>query len=365
MDVSGLVLLDLNGVHYMGTQEGEILVSTPRTQVLFPPGFPEPANPLAEIDISVAHMKSFLKLNATRLLNENANMSLEVALYISFLRLLAVKYGLISPAFLPANFNVDYTDAVRVSNNQRDAILGLPNAVTDAQIALALTAQAKDKLRLLFTDRVCLVAFVFRARAHHYYPDLQELYMRVWRKCRHNDADMLISHQDQAVTAFHGIYPAILDQFWVDAVANDRCNGALSKRIDVAPAGTAGPNVLSVGIADIQMVAPGFRERVQGQIRYLEECMTFLRAHRWNGSVNARYYGAQKRIFDEKRLGAIAATIYAAVNALADNAPIRDSPALQRIASNAPVTGAVLGRAIGQIATRPEIVDSLLIAPNE
>jgi hypothetical protein len=164
-----------------------------------------------------------------------------------------------------------------------------------------------------------------------------------------------------ARNAFHAIYPIVLDRFWVQSVQNGRVNGALAKRLDVAPAGFAGPYVLWQGLQDLLMIAPGIKGRIEEAYRYLEQQIAWASNHRYNGSVNARYYNAQRGDLNEKRLGAVAATISAAIDNLTEDAPIGKSPALKRIATNAPITGAVLGKAIGQIAQRPEVVNTLMI----
>lgn len=73
-------------------------------------------------------------------------------------------------------------------------------------------------------------------------------------------------------------------------------------------------------------------------------------------SVNARYYGQQRVIIDEKRFGALAAIILAAIRSFSDDHPMAESSALQRVAALAPMTGAVIVKAIKKVGTSDRMV---------
>lgn len=356
-----VVLADLNGDHYLGLQEGEILVNTPANTYIFPTNFPSAVNPLTDVVMSQAEADLFVQVNDGYLramqVNGVARFTPLQASIIAYHRLLAVKHGLVSPQFLPQNFFVDYTEAFIADN----AFIAAFPLDTINVISARLTAQIQLDISKTFVDRVALVAFVFRARGHHYMSQYEELYNRVWGKCRYQNEVLHISFQHMATVALHAIFPNILDNFWINEVNAMHVNGSLAKRVDVAPAGSAGPYVLKQGVEDLAMIAPGIRDRLQEALHYLDEILTKLAQHRFAGSVNARYYGANKVPFDEKRLSSIAATVLAAINNLTDDAPLGKSPALQRIANNAPITGSVLGRAIGNISQRPEVVNALLV----
>jgi hypothetical protein len=359
--MAAITLEDLNGKHYLGTQEGELLQKQSKYRVLIPEDMETADNPLEEIDIAEDDAIKFIRINASDLLIQGVTATVNEAISIAVHRLLAIKHGLISDKFVPANFHVDYNDAERLTAPEVVNIMGDVKAVTTGDVSNYATKQVKDDIFSTFFDRVCLVAFVFRARGHHYTDDYQDLYERVWTKCRYHVNQLRISFRNMATYALHGIYPIILDNFWLQCKDKGHCNGALSKRIDTAPAGAAGPYVLDQGIRDLVMIAPGIKDRLDEAFIYLNGILNRLREHRFNGSVNHRYYGADRITFDEKRMSAIAATIVAALDNLTEDSPLGKSPALRRIANNAPITGAVLGRAIGNIANRPEVVDTLLI----
>jgi hypothetical protein len=361
MAQAALSVEDINGPNYLGLEEGETLAREHINICVFPHGFPVAANPLDTPDISVEQGLTFLRVNVSAIKAADANVGDAEAVYIAYHRLLAAHAGLVSPTFRPQDFHVDYTEARQLTDAETVAELALPITPSAVQVRDRLGAANRSRIRKTFTDRVCLVAYVFRARAHHWQISLEELYARVWGKTRHAMSDVVIGFMHLARTALHCVYPVILDRFWTTAVQQGRCNGALAKRVDCAPAGWAGPAVLWQGLQDLLMVAPGLRNRINDAYQYLEAQMTWKEGHRWNGSVNARYYGASRGDLNEKRLGAIAATISAAVDNLTEDAPIGKSPALKRIATNAPITGAVLGRAIGQISQRPEVVNTLMV----
>jgi hypothetical protein len=357
MSTALVSLNDLNGKHYLGTQEGEILIAHPKNVYLIPEALVTASNPLEEVKVTEDEANSFLLVNVNNMLD--AGVSIDEASIIALHRLFAVKHGLVSDLFQPNAFSVEYREVIKITVDIENSI---NNKRKDLKpIRDVLTKDIIHDVSTTFYDRVCLVAFVFRARGHHYLPDYQQLYSRVWNKCRYATNQLHISFLNLATLAFHAIFPIVLDQFWTEAVINMNCNGALSKRYDVAPAGSAGPYVLHQGILDIEMVAPGLGNKLKDAYLYLNQVLDDLRKHRFNGSVNARYYAAQRVAFDEKRVSAIAATIYAALNSLTDNAPLADSPALQRIANNAPITGAILGKAIRSLSERPEVVNVLLL----
>jgi hypothetical protein len=353
---------DLNGDHYLGLQEGETLVRTDANVYVFPFDFPSAQEPQENVSISVAEMKAFCYCNYNYLksIQESGQVLYNDhdAAIITLHRMLAVKHGLVSPHFRPADNYVDYSEAWQLDEEQTSKL------ILDVDFNSKVTVEEKKHLMASFVDRVSLVAFVFRARGHHYMDTYDELYTRVWQKCRYNLGHLHITFKNLATAALHAIFPCILDAFWVEEVSRSHVNGAIAKRMDCAVAGMAGPNVLKQGITDILMVAPGLEGRFQEPLVYLDEVLVKLAAHRFAGSVNSRYYGAPKVRFDEKRLSAIAAIISAALDALTEDAPLAKSAALKRIANNAPITGAVLGRAIAVLPNRPEVINNLLIAPD-
>lgn len=351
---------DLNGDHYLGSQEGESLVFNKAYGFMFPFGCPCATNPFEKVTLPKNDVIAFIEVNATYLKHVMPNLTVGDIAVIVWHRLLAVNEGLVSPKFIPANYYVDYTDCVQMDDKSTKERDQAPSFIGHGAIIAALSAQTRKDIKETFVDRVCMIAYVFRARGHHYIDQYQDLYVRLWDKCRYKPDTLHITYQNMATVALHAIFPIVLDNFWRDMCLASKVNGALVKRFDSAPAGMAGPAVLKQGVEDLMMIAPGIKDRLSDAMAYLTELYNKMAQNRWNGSVNCRYYGAVRIAVDEKRLSAIAATVFAASSNLAPEAQINGSKALKRIATNAPITGAVLGRAIGQIANREEVIFPLL-----
>jgi len=83
--------------------------------------------------------------------------------------------------------------------------------------------------------------------------------------------------------------------------------------------------------------------------------------HRFNGSINARYYGALRIPVDEKKISAIAAVIYAAHRELVADSELLKSPSLERLAKQAPLTGSIIAKSIKKLSERETAVDALAI----
>lgn len=360
-----LILDDINGDPFLGLMEGEDLIEMPANVYLIPHGVPQANAPLEKVALTVDQAMSIIIFNAFA--SKTAEIRDDQAWMIGYSRMLAIRHGLVSTKFLPGDFKVNYSevsqltaeDSVKISDRATKA------GFTFATLAEGLSDNVKKELRKSFVDRVCMVAFVFRARGHHWTVDYDALYARVWGRTRIDQSWLHLPWKLIAINCFHAIYPIVLDQAWVTWVNENKVNGALAKRLDVAPAGSAGPFVIQQGLTDLLMIAPGLSVRFSDELKFLNDEIVKHSNARWYGSVNARYYGAIRGVFDERRLSSIAATIIAAVNNLTPGEPIGESPALKRIAKGAPITGAVIGRAIRNVSDRPEVVNGLMNVPND
>lgn len=91
--------------------------------------------------------------------------------------------------------------------------------------------------------------------------------------------------------------------------------------------------MLDSGIRDLKVIAQGVEKVLGEETKYLEELIELGKVHRFAGSVNAKYYGAKRIQINERKLAALAATVYACLNALTETAPLKESPALRRMAN--------------------------------
>jgi hypothetical protein len=210
----------------------------------------------------------------------------------------------------------------------------------------AADANWQNAYRHKYIDTVCVVAYFFRVRGHHWTDEMDSRYSDVWRKCLYQEDNPGISWQYIAHDALHAIFPDDLDDIWEAATDTEACAGTLIKRFDSLPAGVAGISALNAGVADLQMIVPKALDYSKDAMTHLENLTQSVEAHRWAGSVNRRFYNAPNLVVDEAKLSALAAIIRAGLEGLAPGSPLLKSKALQRIAQNAQMTGAIVGKMV-------------------
>jgi hypothetical protein len=224
---------------------------------------------------------------------------------------------------------------------------------------VAWRGRAKKK----FTNMVCIVAFFFRTRGHHYLPDFDDRYKAIWRKCLYDDDTIGIPWKDFATTTIHYVYPDVLDKFWRDSCEAERCAGALIKRLDSYAAGTAAVGAVWAGYVDLIILFPKFRESVREGVAELERCQQVLDGSRWAGSVNRRFYGAENLVVKEHLLAALAATIIQGLKNAAGSTVLKNSNALMRVATGAPITGTFMAGILAKAAAHDDMVYAILPDP--
>lgn len=382
---------DHNGDLYIGSSEGEVLDRSLKNRVIFRAGDPRAANPFDSPAFTHNQLVDFLAINTALIYSVNDNITPSAAAQLAYLRFCLARDGLISPAFATAANHVRYNDAVdlpvgtTVQQYLRTELgdaaynlrqVALPVAVPDpivpgggavgAPVALdeaiavnailgCLSGPVRKVIRDHTTDIVCMVAFMFRQRGHHFLDDFQERYENIWQRCRYDPAviNNMGGWRMVSTVGVHAIFPIVLDTFYVNSVGANRCNGALKKRVDVAAAGTAIVKVVIQGYNDLSMVFPNVGNRVPGAVQYLDQLKAaFAGADgRWLASVNKHYYGVANPLrVDESILAPIASAIAGAYDSLSTGGTLQTSPALKRVANQAPIVKAVLGRAAQRAA---------------
>lgn len=352
--------------------EGEEMRLHKDNVYLFPHNMPVAANslePLAMGNVDEYQpFYTFMYINFLHLLT--VGLPVEAAVLGAYYRYLAVREGLVSHMFEPEVYHVLYSETVVLKAKQiADYIEEMGNRLGAGFIAIAafgamLAAVNDEYARADFGDAITIVAFHFRARGHHFLPGSQEVYARLWGKCLKGERSIGIAWDKFATVISHAIFPQILDDYWVTLVSSQKAAGAMMKRVDVAAAGSAIVSVLFATVRDIITVFPAFSSRVAEAYDYLAEVRTALERNRWGGSVNSQYYGVDRVRIDEARLGAIAASVRSIYQNLAEDSRALDSNALQRVAGNAPVTGAVLGIAANR-ATKDDRFSLIEITATE
>jgi len=350
---------DLNGECFVAGDSGEREEVLNHRRVIFPPGCPHAreASPGQPVVIPQQHAAMFVKVNYHYLRQVCPTVPAPTCAKIAFLRFLAARYGLISPAFRTATFFVRYNEAVQYSLLD---ILALNMPATN-EYQVGLTADVRRSLMGDFSNMACCVAYMFRVRGHHWVADMDENYKGLWAKCLKDTDNPGLDWQYIAHHALHAIMPIVLDDYWKVCKDEGRVAGALVKRFDSAPAGVAAIRAVYVGAADLRMCLPAIENKLKDQFKHLDELVALLRANRWAGSINRRFYNAPEIDFDEQKFGAIASVVLQALNTFASNSQLTKSRALQRVANNAPITGGIVSRGIATAATDPSLVKAMLL----
>jgi hypothetical protein len=359
---------DLNGECYISGELGEAEVLLQHRVVVFADDGPRASVPFEKVGYNSAQATEFINANFVSQKDAMGNISDAEAAKVCWLRLLAVREGLISPRFDVKQHNVKYNETTTVNiedmSDKSDWLKAHPidNNPTSLHqnIRPHLTNKVRDDLRAAFTNIVSAVAYMFRVRGHHWLADMDDKYKDLWKKCLKEGDNPGVKWELIAHNALHAIMPDILDQFWIQAVAASNVAGALMKRVDAAPAGVAGVRALEAGMTDLALNVPGIKVHFKELYKEKDRLVNELKLNRWAGSINRRFYAAGDLGFDEGRFSAMAATILAALNQLAPNSPLRNSAALKRIAQNAPLTGALMVKTIVAAAEDPDNAKSLV-----
>jgi len=341
----------------------------------------------------------FIRLNYSYL--RHRGLPGDKAFQLAYLRWCAVKEALVSPNFDPADYFVHYTEAKFIPLSFDDlpfpfrireegetledyqsalaaaklAYVGTEYGIDEKerrargqQFANELIAQFSDELndkqgawsraqidtiRDQFGNIVCMLAFVFRSRGHHYLPTYESIYRRLWSSCGQNPDQMICTFQELFTIGLHAIYPIILDDFWIFCVRNGYCSGSLKKRLDCAAAGSAFVYALYNGLNDILTVFPKLREDNLEPFTRLKTFYERLHQLRWIGSINHTFYGSTRETIDENLFSALASIVVGVYREFVPQSPLLSSLSLQRIGNNAPLVGGVIGTALRAL-TRSE-----------
>jgi hypothetical protein len=368
---------DINGEFYVVGQQGEIETLDDHRKLYLRTsdsgnfGFARPLNVNTNEEkaavVRAIQANYWGLVHAGSYTDNNVRPSAVSAMRIAYLRVVALVKGFIDVTGTPAAHNVRYTDVelipdgyvypeIPIGPNQTPAHAN--NAVVPG---FAADQAWRNSVNAKVLNMVCLVAFFMRARGHHWTVETQEKYVNIWHRCLYDEDNPGLDWMYIAHHAFHCIFPDNLDYIWTVAVENSRCAGALIKRYDVFSAGTAALGAIEAGRRDLDLVFPAIRNLLEDAYLELDRCLAFLQAHRWNGSINRRFYGGDALRVNEKLLGSLAAVILGGL-ALGDGAsPLRQSAALRRVATNAPITGALITALLTKAAQDDRMVRNLFI----
>lgn len=291
---------------------------------------------------------------------------------IAYLRVTALRYGLVSSVWNLAQIHSRYNQCVAptantitVANMLADDANGLGQAEKQAAVAAInanLNLARRQVLNKVFVELVCTVAFMFRSRGHHYDASYIPRYDAIWKKTASYVHMPVVNWLHVARYALHAIPPIVLDEFWGHCTVDSKISEPLILRYTVKAAGTAIYGVLDVGVRDICAVLPNLKEVLKDSYDQLQEDIKKVEADRWNHSINAVYYGGNRTRLNEQNIAAIAAFVRGFLESLNEEHPLKKSPALERVANQAPITGAVLSRVTKQVIMSDKFADKLQIA---
>lgn len=221
----------------------------------------------------------------------------------------------------------------------------------------------RNNYRSKHVNVVCIVAYFFRVRGHHWITEMDDRYKAVWRKCLYDEDTPGIDWQYLAHDSIHAIFPDDLDTIWTTAAGMQNCAGALVKRVASVPAGVAIIAALNAGVSDLKLIVPKAIESVQVAVDHLDELNAHLENNRYAGSVNRRLYNAPNVVPNETRLAPLASIIRASLESFAAGSPLLKSAALKRVANNAPMTGGIIGRMINTAVKSEPAAEIFLPTP--
>jgi len=349
---------DLNGDYYSVGETGEVLDMQAHRVIFVRNGIPastqnDPGK-ISTLKLEGPHAVTFIEDNFFAQLN--CGLSPENAAKVAFIRLIALRAGLVSPEFAVDKFKVKYNECIRNSVAISDEAGKLKRGVDLGddelipEIAAVLTKEVRNKLRKDFSNAVCCIAYMFRVRGHHWIADMDEKYKALWRKCLKSEDTPGVNWELYAHNSVHAIMPLTLDLFWNVRRAKSEIAGALAKRYDSAPAGCAGVRALEAGMNDLAATLPQYKVLNEDQYEELERLLEKMKEDRWAGSVNRGFYGGTDLGFTEGQFAGIASTIVAALDQFAPSSPLRNSVALKRMAQGAPISGGFTARMIATAA---------------
>lgn len=366
---------DINGDYYVVGQQGELEEELAHRHVyicqtdraVFSLGT------IVDAGANIVAINRTININywALRSITGPHAVSPEEARKIAYLRVFALVKGLGDPTDNRSAHNVRYNDVKIIDDTDTFPVIetagaaavdrGMNDDIPGIGDDDAWRAIVKKKV----TNMICMVAYFMRVRGHHWTADSDDRYKEVWRLCLYEEDTPGLDWEKIAHHAFHFIYPDTLDLFWLASIEAKRCAGTLDKRYDSAAAGTAVITAVYTGAQDLILVFPRIGEMIPNAFRELDRCMLALQNHRWAGSINRRFYNGPDLTCDEKKIGALAAVIVSALEAVAGSARLRNSPALRRAAQNAPITGSLMVAMITKAAQSDRMINALFYEEDE
>lgn len=340
----------LNGVNYYENEGGEVEVDKSEYRVIVSTTTPD--NNLADLfiadinDITSAYNApiAFTALQVERFIADQvqylrqvanvgqADLSDDAAHEIALLRLLAYRNRLAGSNTVTHTLDTDPNRAAFVNASK---------------VWLNANTNRVDHITHNFSNYVCLLAYMFRAKGHHYITgaDYEDTYTRLWSKVSAHVNPLASTWAQRYTIGLHSIMPDVLDSFWRWSARLSRIAAPLVLRLNVPAAGTAAPFALLVGWDDAKNAYGRLLQADEGLYHDLVGLVELCRRHRWRHGINARYYGEDASRLQLQVFTPMAATVAGVYESVAEGATLLDSKSLQREARGSPLQRDIAGLA--------------------
>jgi hypothetical protein len=345
---------DFDGICYVEGSEGERMVEKNAHKVFVPAGLAAPTwnddGKEDHDDVAITPEQRIAIINTNLRIVRLECADFREAFWVAYLRYLCIKNGWISLHFPAVVHHCSFQEAT----NDANLYCVRTQEEIDEEFKEIPTDEDLESFRHKVYDYVALLAYVFRARGHHYLDDgdFEESLKRVWKHMLYKETEIPIRFKIGFTFGLHAIYPDLLDLFWMRAAANARLAGAIIKRLDVAAAGSAVVAALYRGISDVRVTIPKLPADLEEQWDDFLVLHTNWKTHRWDYSVNARLYGVVRIRIREDEFSVLASYVVAVYKAIDDQAALVGSKALERNARANPVTGYIMQRATMQMVEK-------------
>jgi len=287
-DIKKAVLVALNGDLYVPNDEGEMDAGNDLNVVTI---HTDKVDVLLDNDIEMIAHEVHDQDPALSSINKN---------YVLASRISAWKLGLLKPNDASSTHHCRYTEVIKGKYR--------PEANTDVTW---IDYQLLGELLPVMTNVICLVAYIFRWKGHHYKKEYESVYAAKWAKCRNVREDLIRSDGWEfiATRGLHAIFPDDLDNFWLQSVAEGKCARPLAIRMTVPAAGTASFFAMYAGLGEFKQLFPNQASKMKKMIESLEAVVEDLRINRWKGGINRKFYDAGILLVRENDFSALAAAI--------------------------------------------------------
>lgn len=265
---------------------------------------------------------------------------------LCILRYLAYRHRLMCANYDKAEHYVKYNDAQVEDPTSPYSLLGeargsdrYPDHRETVMGLLGQNLQGMKDITGSFANIVCVVAYVFRQKGHHYIDtaDYSEAYKNMWLKVKKNASVFVSTWANIAIIGLHAIIPCVLDLYWLSQSLKGRISPPLALRSDCAAAGTAAVFALRAGWDDARKVYGDLLYDQENCYKELKKLVDLCTEHRWRHAINARYYGETAERINMSRFSSLSATVIGVYQGAAPEATLLGAKSLQREASNSPL----------------------------